>query len=713
MLVKNFFRQNPLLRIIIPFAIGIYCVSSNSKYFNTYYSSILIIIFLTYVISVIYLTKFYKYKHKWINGFLVVVFFYTTAYLLTSLTFENQCYNHFSYNKSENEILIVEIKNTKKSGNSIIKAEADVLFKNINKEWQKIRGRILLNFKIRDTACSNQIIYGSRFIICCNYNEIKAAANPGDFNYKNYLAQKRIFHQARLNADNYLFIGENSGSLRRLTQKIRDNLLNIFASFDIKGQEYAVSSALVFGYSDEIDNDTRRQYSSAGAMHILCVSGMHVGVVYLVINFIISLIIPLKKKTKTKAVLQILSIWFYALLTGLAPSVFRATAMLSFVIIGTSLSRKTSIYNTLCASALLILISDPQLIKNIGFQLSYIAVLGIVILYEPIRKLWFPKYKLFQKIWELIAVSIAAQIATGPLAMLYFNQFPNYFILTNLIAAPLSGFIIYLAIATIITSPLEFAGAIFAKALNFLVTILNNSLAFIENLPYSVTKGININFLQCLIIYGIIISLYLTIKNKQKIYLWSSLVLILCLSVFSFAKDINTSNKKLFVIFNNYKGSSMGFYVGKKSLILADTNIINKNKNSSMQAAWEKVYEGINKTIVIPWQNEYINFYNKNFIKEDNFIKYYDKNIFIIDKYFYLKNNNHLKFDVDYIFIKKSQKMNKAKDILNLIKPQIVIVDANVPYWTANDWKKQCVDNNINFHYIKDDGAFVGEINNF
>ncbi len=157
----------------------------------------------------------------------------------------------------------------------------------------------------------------------------------------------------------------------------------------------------------------------------------------------------------------------------------------------------------------------------------------------------------------------------------------------------------------------------------------------------------------------------------------------------------------------------MGFYVGKKSLILADTNIINKNKNSSMQAAWEKVYEGINKTIVIPWQNEYINFYNKNFIKEDNFIKYYDKNIFIIDKYFYLKNNNHLKFDVDCIFIKKSQKMNKAKDILNLIKPQIVIVDANVPYWTANDWKKQCVDNNINFHYIKDDGAFVGEMNNF
>lgn len=712
MKVTNFFRQNPLLRIIIPFIIGILSVPHNATYINKIHISILIILFLIFIFSAFFLIKFYKYKHKWINGLISIIYFYIIAYILTSLTFENKNNEHFSYSKNNDKLLIVEIKNTKKSQNNCIKAEADVLYKSINKKWTKTRGRILINIQTNGTKSCKQICYGNRLIICCNYYEIQAPKNPGDFDYKDFLTKKRIFHQAKLDSNNYIFIGENKYSLRGLTQKIREKLLNIFTYYGIKDQEYAVSSALVFGYGDELDNETRKQYTSAGAMHILCVSGMHVGVVYLVINFIISIFTGKNKKNKLKPILIILSIWFYAMLTGLAPSVFRASAMLSFVIIGNSLSRKTSIYNTLCASALLILICDPQLIKNIGFQLSYIAVLGIVTFYEPIRKIYLPKNKFIQKTWELIAVSIAAQIATCPLAMLYFNQFPNYFILTNLIAAPLSGFIIYTAIATIIISPVNWAGNIFAQILNYLILILNNSLAIIEDLPYSVTTGININQAQCILIYGIIISFFLTIETKRKFCMWLSLTLLLILFTFSSIKDIFTSNKRLFVVFNNYNGSVIGFYNGKNSLVLADTNIISKSKNSSMQPAWEKVYEGIKKTIAIPIDKKYLIYHNFNFRKEEQLIHFYRKKIIILDKYFYLNRNCKYKYEVDCIVIKKNYKINNAEEVLNLINPKMVIIEGNVPQLISNKWKKYCTENSINFFDVKKNGAFILNINN-
>ncbi len=704
---KNFFRQNPLLRVVIPFIAGIFCVPGKENYVNNIHIFLLFFLYICYLISVLFLYKFYKYKYRWINGLIAVIFFFISGYVLTLFTFENYDINHFSHKLKSKEIFIIEVQDTKNVSKDRIKAESKVLYITDNNKWEKVKGNIIINFIVDTNEVNHKISYGNRFIVYCKPYEIKDPTNPGEFNYRDFLVKKRIFHQAKAKVGNYKFIGNNRFSLRGNALKIRDNLLDILSNTGLKGQEYAVSSALVLGYTDEIDNETLKQYTGSGAMHILSVSGMHVGVVFLVISFIVSLLFPKGRFEKLKTIILTGSIWFYALLTGLSPSVFRAAAMLSFIVIGNALSRKSSIYNTLCASALLILISNTQLIKNIGFQLSYIAVLGIVIFYEPIRKLWQPKFKIFNKIWELVAVSISAQIATGALSAFYFNQFPNYFILSNIVAGPLSGLVIYAASIVLLLSPLKQIAKILSKILGFLVMFLNKSLAYIESLPYSVSKGININFTQCLMIYGIIIFLYLMINTRKKIYVWYSGGLILILCLFSLIKDININKKDLCIVFNNYQGSAIGFYKGKNAAVIVDTFLVNKSMESSMPSVWEKAYHGLKNTTVIPWETKYLNYYNGKLIKEGPLIKYNNKTILIIDKYIFINNKPKYKYKVDYLIIKKNNKMNEAGQVLNLVEPNTVILDGTLPVWSTKNWEKQCSLQNINLYNVKTKGAFI------
>ena len=386
-----------------------------------------------------------------------------------------------------------------------------------------------------------------------------------------------------LSSDNWKTMpGKERNVLFEYAYLFREKLLSIFKKDGISGDEYAVASALLLGYKEALAPEIISSYASAGAMHVLAVSGLHVGIIYLVLNGLLFFLVKIKHGNTIKAILLILFLWAYALLTGLSPSVIRAVTMFSFIIIGKMLYKNTNIYNTLGVSAFLLLLINPFLIVEVGFQLSYLAVFGIVLIFPKLYELWNMDYLicnfysfgwLADKIWAIICISIAAQIATFPLGLLYFHQFPNYFIFSNLIVIPLATVIIYLGILVLLTSPVGWLSGAIAKALIFIINFLNNSVVFIEQLPYSVTQGISISIFETWIIYLLIASMLTYFMIVRVKYLnFGLFFLIVLLSFQVFESDLERGRNRL-IVYNVNKCTAIEFVSGKQSYFIADSSL--------------------------------------------------------------------------------------------------------------------------------------------
>jgi competence protein ComEC len=312
----------------------------------------------------------------------------------------------------------------------------------------------------------------------------------------------------------------------------KSSLLQLLKNVGLRGNDFAVASALTIGYRADLDKDLRQAYSSTGTMHILAVSGMHVGLLYLVLGFLLGFLDKFKIGRIIKPALLISIVWFYAFLSGLSPSILRSAVMITFIGLGQTMKRHAFIYNSIASSAFLLLLFDPLQITDVGFQLSYMAVIGIVVFYPFIYK-WFHFNTVFiDGIWQLIAVSISAQILTFPLTVFYFNQFPIYFILSNLLAVPISTFAMYAALLLIGVSFIPAMTKIIGFVLQLLVNALNSVVLWIEQLPGSYISGLTFSIFEVVIWYFFIAFFSLFLMYKKPKFLIESLIMILVIQIF-------------------------------------------------------------------------------------------------------------------------------------------------------------------------------------
>jgi len=346
--------------------------------------------------------------------------------------------------------------------------------------------------------------------------KVSPPQNPGEFDHKRYLAFHNVYHRAYLKNTDWVYSGNTSANpLLQFSLTLRNKLLNILSANHIKGNEFSVGAALLLGYEDQLDQDIISSYANTGALHVLSVSGLHVAIVYVFFNWLLFFLDKMKYGAIIKTILLLAFLWLYTLITGLSPSVLRATTMLSFIVIAKASNRYTNIYNTLAASIFLLLLIDPFLIMNVGFQLSYLAVIGIVYIQPKIYDWFYVQNWLLDKTWMLTSVSIAAQIATFPLALFYFHQFPNYFLVSNFIVIPLSTLVIYLGIALFVLAKVSMVALYLSMGFNYSVWFLNESVKEIEKWPYASLQGISITVLENWLFYGFII-LFFYLFNKRK-----------------------------------------------------------------------------------------------------------------------------------------------------------------------------------------------------
>lgn len=418
------------------------------------------------------------------------------------------------------------------------KVSANVMAIDKNKIWKKTSGQIILYFNKEAGVFPH---YGEVFLIKNNLREIEPPKNPLEFNYKQYQGRKNIFSHQFLREGDFKKTGRNvpnailnfAYALNRYTHSVFKAILN-------DSKELGVAEALIAGMKSELDFETRQWFSATGAIHVLAVSGMHVAILFLVINALLGIFLNRKRFPFIISVLIIL--WSYAVFTGLSPSVVRATIMFSMIQIGIFFKREGESLNTLFVSALVILIFMPNWIFDVGFQLSYLAVAGILVLHPYLNRIFVSRYRIIRWIWEISMVSVSAQIFTLPLTIYYFHQFPNYFLLANPIVSLLSSVLLPLGLIVLFLFKIPYLGLFLGAVFKYFLVALNYSVYLIQELPYALTTGFSISIFSVITLFLIIFLLVKYIKIPETYLLKSAAILILFLF---FQASIKTHKQNL------------------------------------------------------------------------------------------------------------------------------------------------------------------------
>lgn len=412
----------------------------------------------------------------------------------------------------------VTITSQARSKENTWKAEGYITTAQTSTGWKTCTGNLILYFPKSDFRKPFQ--YGDILLVKGMPQPVPPPGNPGEFDYKKFLAYRKIYHQQFVRQPDVKYIGSNpSSSIVYHAIRARTWADTTLARFVEGDREQAIASALVLGVTDGLDNELLNAYAATGAMHVLAVSGLHISIIYMLI---VGLLRPLNNTPSGRwwlAVLSLVILWGYSFITGLSPSVLRAVTMFTFMAVAKAWNRQTNIYNTLAASALCLLIYEPYLIMSVAFQLSYLAVLGIVYLQPGIYNLWEPTSRFWDEVWKITCVSIAAQLATFSLGLLYFHQFPNYFLISNLLVIPISFVVLILGLVVLLVSFIGPLASFCGWLLLWTIKALNAVVFTVESFPYSLIDHVYIDTLQSWLLMIAIICCVLLFQFRKFYYL--------------------------------------------------------------------------------------------------------------------------------------------------------------------------------------------------
>jgi competence protein ComEC len=693
--------------MLLPFVAGITLMLVFDKVVGAlvYVTGIAWLLLLFYLV---FSKRLWSYSTRWLYGSIAAIFMFALGYCLAFLHNESQYLDHFSKIPGA-RVYLAEVKEplTEKEHTykTILKVKSVISTKGVF----ECSGNLLCYFRKDSSAVYPE--FGQTVLIAGEPAEIEGPKNPGAFDYKRYMASANVYQQVFLNSGQWnISKTPVKWSVKGQAQTIREYFLKILKDNNLTGQEYAVAAALILGQEDNLDAETYQDYAGAGVMHILSVSGLHVGIVYLVLNFILGFLNRNRKTLIIKTVIIIIAIWFYALITGFSPSVARSAAMFSIVLVAFLVDRNSHIINSLAISALVLLAYNPYYLLNIGFQLSYIAVAGIVFLYDWIYQRISPSTWLGDKIWQMVAVSLAAQIATVPVSLFYFHQFPSYFLAANIVAIPLSSLVIYSGMLVLVTSFIPSISGFFGYITALLLKLLNGSIAWIENLPFAVLSGIPFRMNEMIVLYLALIFIVIAVafRNKRS-FLLSIISLLIFIGLrIDFALAANSQTK--IIVFDAGKSSVIELVEGTKSYVFADSLFISDQARQNQLLGRSNTSMGIRKSVIL-WQkssNETVQQYSQSIAGAGSFYLFNNRRMAILDDLQVTQTSSE-PLKVDYLVLSGNIKGN-LQELLNLYEPGCIIMDNKFPYRRSLQWIADAKAAGIEIHSVKQDGAFIADI---
>lgn len=552
--VKSFFQRIPFIRITSLFLLGI--LTNQSIRIDYLWVALIL------SLHILFLIIFWNNKH--FTGVKIQNLLIPSALFLSGMLYAAEESQHHPI-EQQKEYFLAEVcqKPLEKpnSYQSILRVQSAQIPK---------EEKVIAYFS--KEGFDDKLIAGDQLILLAKRQEIKNSGDPFAFDYRSMMQHKGIYSSVYLSPGSYYKTGIQINRFTYSAEHIRDKLIELLNATSIGDAERAVISALTLGYRAELDQETMNYFADTGTIHVLSVSGLHVALIFFILSFIFSGINKGKLGVIIYPVLMILCLWSYAFITGFSPSVQRSTVMFSFVIVGRILRRPVNIYNSLTASALVLVLLDPNVLFDIGFQLSYLAVFGIVLLQPPLEGLLEVKNKSLKWAWILFTVSISAQLVTFPLSMFYFNQFPNLFWVSNFIVIPATTLLIWLTIGFFVLSPIYLVSGILADLLQYITHQMLLVLKWMSKLPHAVSEGIVFSPLQTWILYGLMTACVIYIFSKNKNWIYIGIVLLISFQASLLWEKCSLFNQKVLYVYQT-KGSIIHCINGRNSYILKNDEL--------------------------------------------------------------------------------------------------------------------------------------------
>ncbi|OAQ39637.1 hypothetical protein A5893_08590 [Pedobacter psychrophilus] len=567
-MIAYYKTEVPFIRLIIFFIIGIITAISFNISPNNLFIFFWTILSLVFVALNLWLKKQIIYLHSYYFGICIYVIMILSGIIICNQHKEIFKTNHFS--KTPSKQLIVYLLEEPKIKGDIARFNVEVTNNLQKNNLVKTQGKLLLAMRF-DTTKSLNLHYGDLLLIKSKFKETEPAYNPSEFNYKGFLSTQQIYYQSFINQKETKKIDEHvANPIKEFALKFRERQIEKFNTYLKDSSVKAVASTLILGYRADLSKEILQTYTKTGTMHVLSVSGMHVGIVVYLLAFMLMFLNKSKKGRILQAIIMISLVWFYALITGLAPSIERAAIMTTFIMLGKARSLKTNTFNIIAITAFAILIFDPFAIINVGFQLSFIAVAGIIYLQPLVYNLYNTNNKILDWIWKLTAVSLAAQIATAPLSLYYFHQFPVYFILSNLFIFLPSILIMYFGLFFLLLYFIPSIAFLLAWCLEFSIKFTNDGLKLIEHIPHANVTQIWWGSIEIILFYIFILLASESIQNKN-LRKYASLFLLFLILSTNFRAFQHIKQKQA-LFFSLRKNTAIAFIKGNNAVLISDLN---------------------------------------------------------------------------------------------------------------------------------------------
>ena len=544
-------------------------------------------------------------------------------------------------------------------------------------------GKVLLNIK-KDQSIPNLEI-GSTLKIEGYFYKNRSPNNPNQFDYGSYLENRQIYGQFYTSASDIKLNSVVEKSIAYYASLWRNRIIKNLEKNHFHKSELSVIIALLLGQQQDISPEVVKDYQYAGAVHVLSVSGLHVGFILLFITYLLKPFPNTRTGSILKLIIVITFLWAFGILAGLAPSVVRSVTMFSFVAIGMYLRRSINIYNTLAVSALLILLFQPSFLFDVGFQLSYVALYFIVWLQPFLASAWNPKYIILRQFWEIITVSFAAQIGTLPMSIYYFHQFPGLFFVTNIVILPGMSLILGLGVIVMFLAALDWVWMPLLKSLECCIWALNKIIAWVASFENFVFKDIPLHYFSMWGLYLVIFSSFIWMKKPSYRKFIATLFALIILQIIAIPIKYTNEKAEEFIVFNKQRTSIFTERIGDKVTVFTSENLENNaNSNLVLKSYLVANYCAIQKKKTIP-----------------NLLYFKNKKILVIDSSgAYLEKERP-----DILLLINSPKINLDRVFENW-KPQKVVVDASNFKSYCKAWKATCAKEKIPFHDTAEKGFF-------
>lgn len=669
--------QFPLIKITGCFVLGIFVAHHTNPPFLWTLIGLMIglsLLVISYFISKIKLSFSFDFLALTTSFFLGIFTLTNSNQTLDS----NHYIHHLTANKAEytSEVVVKEkLKNTGNNDRYVVNM--------IQLNGKSSYGKIILN--IRKETAKPTIEIGSHLKVFGSLYKNRAPNNPNQFDYGSYLENQQIYAQLYADANDIKINPNIDKNIFYYANRLRNKIIQNLEKNHFSKSELSVVVALILGQQQDISPEIVRDYQYAGAVHVLSVSGLHVGFILLFITFLLKPFPNTKRASLIKLIIVILSLWAFGILAGLAPSVVRSVTMFSFVAIGMYLRRSINIYNTLAVSAFLILLFQPSFLFEIGFQLSYIALFFIVWLQPLLSAIWKPKYKITAYFWDIITVSFAAQIGTLPLSIYYFHQFPGLFFVTNLVILPGMSLILGLGVIVMVMAAFDFVWMPLLNLLEWSIGLLNKTIAWIASFENFILKDISFNSYMMWSCYLLIFSWIIWIKKPTYKKLVLSSCTIILLQLVTFEANYSNQNKIEFIVFSKKKNTIITERLGNNVTLFSNDSILKTaSDNLALKSYLVANFCRVNK-------------------KKDLTNTYYfkGKKILLLDN----SATYPQEAKPDVVILTNSPKINLER-IFKTHKPEQIVADASNFKSYIKTWKATCVKEKIPFHDTAEKGFY-------